>query len=142
MNNYFESALKNYIEALPNEKEGYYMDSNTVNFRTLVNFLFTDMVLCNNITKDYEYFTTELGDDYDEETGESVEVYQYFIVEYDNWRIEQYQNWLEENARESDIILYYDNRLEVYVLGVTHFGTSWDCVPTSIKIEKEVEENA
>lgn len=141
MNNYFESALKNYIESLPNEKEAYYMDTDSVNFRTLANFLFTDMVLCNDITKDYEYFTTELGDDYDEETGESVEVYQYFIVDCDNWRIQQYQKWLEENARESDIILYYDNRLEVYVLGVTHFGTSWDCVPTSIMIEREVKEN-
>lgn len=141
MNNYFESALKNYIEALPNKKEGYYMDTNTVNFKTLTSFLFTDMVLCNNITKDYEYFTAELGDDYDEETGESVEVYQYFIVDYDNWRMEQYQKWLEENEKESDIILYYDNRLEVYVLGVTHFGTSWDCVPTSIEIKKEVGEN-
>lgn len=140
MNNYFESALKNYIEALPNKKEGYYMDTNRVNFRTLANFLFTDMVLCNNITKDYEYFTAELGNDYDEETGESVEAYQYFIVDCDNWRIEQYQKWLEENKKESDIILYHDDNLDVYVLGVTHFGTSWDYVPTSIKIEREVEE--
>ena len=140
MNNYFESALKNYIEALPNEKEGYYMDTNTVNFRTLTNFLFTDMILCNNITKDYEYFTPEIGNDYDEENNKYTEIFQYFIVEYDNWRIEQYQKWLEDNARESDIILYYNNRLEVYVLGVTHFGTSWDCVPTSIMIEREVGE--
>lgn len=141
MNNYFESALKNYIEALPNKKEGYYMDTNTVNFRTLANFLFTDMVLCNNITKDYEYFTTEIGNDYDEKTGESIEVYQYFIVDCDNWRIEQYQKWLEENEKEGDIIVYYDNKLEVYVLGVTHFGTSWNYVPTSIKIKREVEED-
>lgn len=141
MNNYFESALKNYIEDLPNEKEGYYMDTDRVNFRTLVNFLFTDMILCNNITQDYEYFTTELGDDYDRETGESADIYQYFIVDCDNWRIEQYQKWLEENKKESDIILYYDDKLEVYILGVTHFGTSWDCVPTSIKIEREVGEN-
>ena len=141
MNNYFESALKNYIEALPNEKEGYYMDSDTVNFRTLVNFLFTDMILCNNITQDYEYFTIEIGNDYDEENDEYTEIFQYFIVDCDNWRMEQYKNWLEENGRENDIILYYDNRLEVYVLGVTHFGTSWDYVPTSIKIEKEVGED-
>ena len=141
MNNYFESALKNYIEALPNEKEGYDMDTDRVNFRTLVNFLFTDMILCNNITKDYEYFTTEIGNDYDEETGESADIYQYFIVDCDNWRMQQYQKWLEENEKESDIILYYDNSLEVYVLGVTHCGTSWDYVPTSIKIEREVGED-
>ena len=42
MNNYFENALKNYIESLPNEKEAYYMDTNTVNFKTLIDFLFTD----------------------------------------------------------------------------------------------------
>ena len=141
MNNYFESALKNYIEALPNKKEGYYMDTNTVNFRTLANFLFTDMILCNNITKDYEYFTTEIGNDYDEENDEYTEIFQYFIVDYDNWIMEKYQEWLEENEKESDIILYHDDKLDVDVLGVTHFGTSWDCVPTSIKIEREVEEN-
>lgn len=141
MNNYFESALRNYIEALPNEKEGYYMDSDTVNFRTLANFLFTDMVLCNNIAQDYEYFTPEVGNDYDEENNKYTEIFQYFIVDCDSWRMEQYKNWLEENEKESDIILYYDNRLEVYVLGVTHFGTSWDYVPTSIEIEREVKEN-
>lgn len=141
MNNYFKSTLKNYIEDLPNEKAGYYMDTNTVNFKTLTDFLFTDMVLCNNITQDYEFFTTELGDDYDEKTGESADIYQYFIVDCDNRRIERYRKWLEENEKESDIILYYDEKLEVYILRVDHWRASWDHVPTSIKIEREVEED-
>ena len=141
MNNYFESALKNYIKSLPNEKEAYYLDTNTINFKTLINFLFTDMVLCNNITKDYDFFTIELGEDYDEEGNERVEVFQYFIVDYDSWRLAQYEDWLAKNAKESDFILYYDNRLELYILGITHFGTSWDCVPTPIKIERDSEEN-
>lgn len=141
MNNYFGNALKNYIKSLPNEKEGYYMDTDTVNFRTLIKFLFTDMNLCNLITQDYEYFTIEIGNDYDEETGESADIFQYYIVNCDNWRIEQYKNWLEENEKESDIILYHDDNLDVDVLGVTHFGTSWDYVPTSIEIERETKEN-
>ena len=78
---------------------------------------------------------------YNEETGESEDIFQYFIVDCDNWRMEQYQKWLQENEKESDIILYYDNRLEIYVLGVTHFGTHWDYVPTSIEIKREVGED-
>ena len=67
---YFISALDNYIKAKTIKKEAYYMDTNTVNYRTLVDFIFTDMILCNNIVKYYENWDLELGEDYDEETDE------------------------------------------------------------------------
>ena len=48
-NNYFISALTNYVDSLPNRNGAYYMGSNCINYYTLVNFLFTDTILCNNI---------------------------------------------------------------------------------------------
>ena len=138
-NSYFISALDNYIKAKTIKKEAYYMDTNTVNYRTLVDFIFTDMILCNNIVKYYENWDLELGEDYDEEEDEYIEIYQYYIVDFDNWRLEEYKKYLEETKKESDFILWYDNELDIYVLGVSHWGTSWDYVPTEIKIKKEKE---
>ena len=80
--NIFISALDNYIKAKTNEKECYYMDSDTVNYITLTDFIFTDMILCNNIVKYSDNWDLELGEEYNEETGEYIEIYQYYIVEY------------------------------------------------------------
>lgn len=38
-NNYFISALTNYVDSLPNKKDAYYTDSNYINYLTLVNLL-------------------------------------------------------------------------------------------------------
>ena len=138
-NSYFIIALDNYIEAKANAKECYDMDTNTVNYRTLTDFIFTDMILCNNIVKYYENWDLELGEDYDEETGEYIDIYQYYIVDFDNWRLEKYKEYLEETNTPSDLILWYDNELDIYILGVSHWGTSWGYVPTEIKIKKEKE---
>lgn len=138
-NSYFISVLDNYINAKANKKECYYMDTNTVNYRTLTDFIFTDMILCNNITKYSDNWDLELGDDYDEETGEYTEIYQYYIVDFDNWRLEKYKEYLEETKKESDFILWYDYELDIYILGISHYGTSWNYVPTEIKIAQDEE---
>lgn len=138
MNNYFESALENYIKSLPNEKEAYYLDTNTINFKTLIDFLFTDKVLCNKIDENIDYWLVEIGSSQEITTAD---IFQFYIVDIDSWRCEQYKKYLENHEEESSFILCYDTKLEVYILGITHFGTSWDCVPTSIKIERDSEEN-
>lgn len=53
---------------------------------------------------------------------------------------EIYQNYIisESGAKflseYTDEIVYYNNELDVYLWGITHFGTSWDYVLTNIKI--------
>lgn len=59
------------------------------------------------------------GSAYDEETEESLEVFQWFIVS-DNGA-QMIQDYTEE-------ILYYHEELGIYLWGVTHWGTSWDYV--------------
>lgn len=55
------------------------------------------------------------------------EVYQWFIVDNNGASI----------LKDCNEIVYYNEELDMYLWGVTHWGTSWDYVLTNIKIEKE-----
>ena len=132
-NNYFISALTNYVDSLPNKKDAYYMDSNYINYSALVNFLFTDMILCNNILNvndNYLYCQLECGND------EDADFYQYYIVNIDTWRFEQYVNYCETKGIETLTVYYLDN-LDIYILAVSHFGTAWNYVSTNIQIDRK-----
>lgn len=85
-------------------------------------------MLCNKIIQDnYEYWELVNGIEYDEENDEYYEVFQYFIISSEGYKI---------LSRFTDEIVYYNEELDLYVWGVTHCGTSWDYVLTDIKIEK------
>lgn len=127
--NIFITALKNYAGE---EKGG-------ISYDTLTSFIFTDMVSCNNIAKYYDNWDLELGEDYDDESG-YIDIYQYYIVEVDNWRLGEYKEYLQETNKPSDLILWYDNELDIYILGVSHCGTSWRYVPTNIETNEQEEE--
>ena len=62
---------------------------------------------------------------------EPDEVFQWYIVDDNGARI------LEEVGE----IVYYNEELDMYLWGVTHFGTSWDYVLTDVKLELDKEEN-
>lgn len=55
------------------------------------------------------------------------EVFQWYIVDDLGGRLLQ----------EVNEIVYYNETLDMYLWGVTHYGTSWDYVLTNIPIEKE-----
>lgn len=77
---------------------------------------------CNEISDKIEELQDKISD---LENESEPEIYQWFIVD-DNAK------YYLEMANE---YIYYDSELDVYVWGVTHFGTSWDYVLTDIKIE-------
>lgn len=60
------------------------------------------------------------------EQDNDPEVFQWFIV--DDWGARLLQ-------QETDEIVYYNETLDMYLWGVTHYGTSWDYVLTSIAID-------
>lgn len=66
----------------------------------------------------------------EEEQNYTDEIYQYYIVS-DNGA---------EILKEINEIVFYNEELDMYVWGVTHWGTSWDYVLTDIKIV-DYEEN-
>ncbi len=62
-------------------------------------------------------------DELEEEQDQMDEIYQYYIVS-DNGA---------EILKEINEIVFYNEELDMYVWGVTHWGTSWDYVLTDIK---------
>lgn len=101
----------------------YGLQHGYVDYRTLAKCF--DAVLCNNIfNRESAWESIELisGSDYDEESDTYVDVFQWYIVS-DN---------AVELLKEASEIVYYDNELDVYIWGVTHYGTSWDYVLTDI----------
>jgi hypothetical protein len=106
-----------------------------VDYRTLAKCF--DAVLCNDITRlffcsiDGKYNEVEVvnGSEFDEdEDGNEVykEVFQWYII--DNRGVDILQQYTND-------IVYYIPLLDIYVWGVTHWGTSWDYVLTDIKID-------
>lgn len=53
-----------------------------------------------------------------------IDVFQWYIV----------SDWGAEVLQRVGEIVYYNETLDMYLWGVTHFGTSWDYVLTDIKI--------
>ena len=64
---------------------------------------------------------TELESEQDDEP----EVFQWFIVD----------DWGARLLQDINEIVYYNETLDMYLWGVTHYGTSWDYVLTSIAID-------
>lgn len=55
---------------------------------------------------------------------ESKEVYQTYIISQSG------AEYLQDNTNE---IVYYCEKLDMHLWGITHFGTSWDGVYTDVK---------
>lgn len=64
----------------------------------------------------------------EEEEYESPEVFQWYIVSDSGARI----------LKEINEIVFYNSELDIYLWGVTHWGTSWDYVLTDIPCNTEI----
>ena len=96
----------------------------------------SSMILCNNIVEaDEDLFDNvchgsltayydEEGDECDEEKAydsREREIFQWYLID---------EQTAERLIQSTDEIIFYSNELDLYVLGVTHFGTAWDYVDT------------
>lgn len=90
-----------------------------------------DAVMNNNIIDMFDDWQLVNGSDYDEENDEYTEVFQWFIVSGDG--AQMIQDYTDE-------ILFYNEELDIYLWGVTHYGTSWDCVLMDIPCNCGYEE--
>ena len=106
-----------------NKISDYGLQHGFVDYATLAKAF--DAVLNNdimNVTADFGEWESVGGPDYDEETETYYDVYQVYIVSAAGAEILQ----------EVGEIVYYNDALNMYCWGVTHWGTSWDYVLTSI----------
>ena len=112
-----------------NEISEYGRKHGYVDYRTLAKSF--DAVLNNDIinkTSDIGYWDVINGSEYDEETDSYVDIFQYYIISSQGAEILQ---------RETEEIVFYNEELDMYVWGVTHYGTAWDYVLTDIQCEIE-----
>lgn len=85
-------------------------------------------ILNNNIFMQTGYENWELENGLEEnDYGDYLEVYQYYIITDSGARF---------LSDFTDELVYYNQELDIYLWGITHYGTSWDYVLTDIKLEK------
>lgn len=109
-----------------NKASDYAIENGFLDYATFAKSF--DAVMNNDIisnTSDIGYWDIINGSDYDEETESYTDIFQYFIVSNSGAQIIQ---------DTTDEILFYNEILDMYVWGVTHYGTSWDYVLTNIKL--------
>ena len=116
-----------------NEISAYGQEHNRLDYATFAKAF--DAVMNNNIMEKGQSIGNgwELvnGSDYDEENDEYAEVFQWFIVS---------DNGAQMIQDYTDEILYYHEELDIYLWGVTHYGTSWDYVLMDIPCNCGYEE--
>ena len=132
--------MKNLKFYINNESElnKYEKENKKISYKTLIKYLFTDMILCNDFYKADEYFQDyiESGEIYDGKIDEYKYIYQYFIVDFPNFNLDFIKKYCN-----NEIILFYSEKLDLYILGVDHFGTGWDYVLTDFEYTTNYEES-
>jgi len=118
-----------------NKISNYGLQNGYIDYATLAKSF--DAVLNNDIiskTQEIGCWECVNGSEYyeiEDENGiisdEFYEIYQYYIIS---------QFGFETLQRLTDEIVFYNEELDMYVWGVTHYGTSWDYVLTDIAIKK------
>ena len=126
MSEQFEKSIKLYDgKAYGHKVSDYALENGYLDYHTLSKIV-GDCVLSNYMMQYMGSLGWELvnGDDIDEE-GDYHEIYQWYIISHSG------AEFLQEHTDE---IVYFHEEMDLYVWGVTHFGTSWDYVLTDIRL--------
>lgn len=103
------------------------MKTYTTDYKTAVHWLHNSLIMCNNIT-DVDTFLEYRFDFYNEEDGTYTEIYLHYLTDCSLSDVE----FLEEHF---GLLFAYSETLDLYVLCVDHYGTSWDYVPCDTDLE-------
>lgn len=96
---------------------------------------YSDMIICNNYLQNNYDDLDYIIDSYNEKEDYYIDEYQVFIIE------PEYDEDITRMATEKmGNTLYYDNKNELYITGITDLGTSRTIVSTDLKV-KEVKED-
>ena len=114
----------------------YEREHKKVSYRTLLNKLNINVILCNNIVEVDEFLYDNIicGEVYNEEEDTYNEIYQYYIMDANEWDIENIKKHYS-----NEFIIAYSDKLDLYILMVDHFGTSWDYVLTDTTYTSDFE---
>lgn len=118
---------KEDLKDLSEEERKY----NKASYKRVIDRYIDDMILCNTyFQNNFENMELYSGLDYDEETDSYADIFQYFIINGDIGLFIEYM---------PDEIIYYDSVNDLYILGVTHYGTSWSYVLTDLDLTTDFE---
>ena len=112
----------------------YEREHNKISYRRLIERI-GDVWLFNNALELSDYELDYLvNSDYDEKTEEYIDIYQYYLIDCNDYIIEKLND-----IKCKDVIIAYSEKLEQYILLVDHFGTSWDYVLTDFEPTSDFE---
>lgn len=104
-----------------NYSQIFYPDSNIILCNN--NIPQVDEYLFNNIENgSFTTYYAENGDECDEESAvdqSKNKIFQWYLID---------NSTAERLKRSTNELIFYSEKLDVYVLGVTHYGTAWDYV--------------
>ena len=129
----FDAVLNNSImEELQNAGFYFEQESGFIDNSEAIEELqeqIDELEAMDEITEETQEQIDSLQEQIDELENEetSGEIYQYFIVSDNGARI----------LEEYNEIVFYCEAVDMYIWGVTHWGTSWDYVLTDIVLELE-----
>lgn len=106
-----------------NEISEYGIRNGFVDYRTLAQSF--NHVLNNKIINNGYDWELVCGCEFEDDSEDFKEIFQYYIVD---------ENGADILINETNEIVYYNENLDMYVWGITHFGTAWDYVLTNIMI--------
>ena len=81
-----------------------------------------------SMAEDWEKQNDDEEDEEQDEDEADEEVFQWFIIS---------EHSVEFFVHYTNELIYYSESLDMYLLGVTHFGTEWSYVMTEWKLEEE-----
>ena len=130
----FKATMKNGNVIHINEVSEMARKKNRLDYASMVDWsTYGHMVRLNvspwSMAEDWE----KQNDDEEDEEQEALpadneEVFQWFIIS---------EHSVEFFVHYTNELIYYSESLDMYLLGVTHFGTAWSGVMTEWKLEEE-----
>lgn len=119
-NDGLQRTVRMYEEKVFGHKVSEYgLSKGYLDYQTLAKMV-GDQVRCNSIFNFIGYENWDLANGVDDK-----DIFQYFIITYHGFDVLN---------RFTDEIVYYNEDLDIFLWGITHFGTGWDYVLTDIKL--------
>ena len=106
----------------------------STNYKVAANWCNNNLILCNDIVNiDPSVYENMRFESYDEENETYTEIFQWFLTDCSKFDVE----YLEEHF---DLKFSYSEMLDLYILCVDHYGTSWDYVYCDTDLENAKRE--
>lgn len=83
------------------------------------------LILCNNIAEIDQSFWDNIRFELDDEEGNQIEIYQYFLCDAS-------QSDIEYLEKRYGLLFSYSDLIDCFVLCVDHYGTLWSGVDIEI----------